>query len=37
MGLACLLIALAACIAMQAFFSASEIAVISADEIKVHA
>ena len=37
MGLACLLIALAACIAMQAFFSASEIAVISADEIKVRA
>ncbi len=37
MGLACVLIALAACIAMQAFFSASEIAVISADEIKVHA
>ncbi len=37
MGLTCLLIALAACIAMQAFFSASEIAVISADEIKVRA
>lgn len=37
MGLAGLLIALAACIAMQAFFSASEIAVISADEIKVRA
>jgi len=37
MGLAFLLIALAACIAIQAFFSASEIAVISADEIKLHA
>ena len=37
MGLVYLLIALAACIAMQAFFSASEIAVVSADEIKVRA
>jgi putative hemolysin len=37
MGLAFLLVALAACIALQAFFSASEIAVISADEIKVQA
>ncbi|HTY54933.1 MAG TPA: hemolysin family protein [Candidatus Binataceae bacterium] len=37
MGLVPLLIALAACIAIQAFFSASEIAVISADEIKVRA
>ncbi len=37
MGIVGLLLALAACLIVQAFFSASEIAVVSADEIKVRA
>ena len=37
MSLFALLIALAACLAIQAFFAASEIALVSADELKVRA
>jgi magnesium and cobalt exporter, CNNM family len=37
MSLDALIIALAACLAVQAFFAASEIAIVTADEIKVRA